>query len=142
MGKHGAKLVVMSAVERQPEPFVRCRGLKKQRSEQGRAAWRHDASSRQVAAQAIAAVLKEMWNQQHEIPVIACYRKQVRVSHQRTSWPTEASSGLCPAQTALCSCAASCWGFGPRIGRDSRPTGRPGAGARPASRTSRRAPSR
>jgi hypothetical protein len=52
------------------------RGLKIERNEKERKAWRSDESSRNNVTQSIVNVLKEMWHQRHEIPFIACFRKE------------------------------------------------------------------
>ena len=57
------------------------RGLKRERTERERSEWRKSPQYQKAAVEAIVKVLKEMWNNQHEIPVIACFRKQVSSLH-------------------------------------------------------------
>ena len=54
-----------------------CRGLRRKRKDAEVVLWRRDRAARHRLVKAIVSVLKEMWNQRHEIPLIACFRKEV-----------------------------------------------------------------
>ena len=54
-----------------------CRGLRRKRKDADLVLWRRDRAARQRVVKPIVSVLKEMWNQRHEIPLIACFRKEV-----------------------------------------------------------------
>lgn len=59
-----------------------CRGIKVPRDKAQRAAWRADSDARARVTGSIVNVLKEMWNQRHEIPLIACFRKEVGLAEK------------------------------------------------------------
>ena len=60
------------------------RGLKVERSDRKRQEWRSDENSRNNLMQSIVNVLTEMWDQRHEIPLIACFRKEASTLHVQT----------------------------------------------------------
>jgi len=61
-------------------PLLACRGLKKERRDRERQEWRSDKLCRNNLAESIVNVLREMWDQQLEIPLIASFRKEASIS--------------------------------------------------------------
>ena len=70
-------LLKMTCPSKSSDSSAGCRGLRRKRKDAEVVLWRRDRAARQRMIEAIVRVLKEMWNQRHEIPLIACFRKEV-----------------------------------------------------------------
>ncbi len=82
------------------------RGVRNPRDKAQRAAWRADSEARARVTASIASVLREMWNQQYEIPFIACFRKEVGPSRLMKPLPIPFILRALPI--VVCNCQSDC----------------------------------